>query len=366
MQILAVEPYHTGSHAAWLEGYARHSRHQVECLTLPGRFWKWRMHGGAVTLARQFFETGLKPDLILATDMLDLTTFLALTRQHTANIPTAVYFHENQLSYPWSPTDRDKAQKRDKHYGFINYVTALAADVVLFNSAYHRESFLAALPQLLKHFPDFNEIDTVTEIDSKSRVLPLGLDLTRFDAYAEPATDVTPPIILWNHRWEYDKNPTEFFEALYTLAERDIPFQVAILGEKFQRQPRIFLRARQRLADRIVQFGYCDDFATYARWLWQANLLPVTSHQDFFGASVIQALYCDCVPLLPRRLAYPELIPAELHHRYFYDNFDDLVVKLTEALRGPKQKSLRPIAANFDWHRLAPKYDDLLQEVGQR
>ena len=65
------------------------------------------MHGGAVTLARMFMESELQPDLILTTDMLDLTIFLSLTRSRTANIPTAIYFHENQLSYPWSTTDRD-------------------------------------------------------------------------------------------------------------------------------------------------------------------------------------------------------------------------------------------------------------------
>ncbi|MDX1521413.1 MAG: DUF3524 domain-containing protein, partial [Anaerolineae bacterium] len=135
MKILLIEPYYTGSHAAWTDGYAKYSQHQVDILSLPGRFWKWRMHGGAVTLARKFLASTLRPDLILATDMLDLTTFLALTRERTSGIPTAIYFHENQLTYPWSPTDRDIPLNRDKHYGFINYTSALAADAVLFNSA---------------------------------------------------------------------------------------------------------------------------------------------------------------------------------------------------------------------------------------
>ncbi len=183
MKILLVEPYYTGSHAAWAKGYACHSQHHIDILSLPGRFWKWRMHGGAVTLARKFLNSNAAPDLILATDMLDLTTFLALTRHRTAGIPTTIYFHENQLTYPWSPTDRDIAQKRDKHYGFINYTAALAADSVLFNSGYHLESFLGALPNLLKHFPDYNELNTVKEIQSKSQILTLGLDLQRFDEF---------------------------------------------------------------------------------------------------------------------------------------------------------------------------------------
>ena len=42
---------------------------------MKGQFWKWRMHGGAVTLAKQFKNKNYKPDLILSTDMLDLSTF---------------------------------------------------------------------------------------------------------------------------------------------------------------------------------------------------------------------------------------------------------------------------------------------------
>ncbi|MCS7260957.1 MAG: DUF3524 domain-containing protein, partial [Anaerolineae bacterium] len=138
MRVLLLEPYAGGSHAAWVQGYTTYSRHEVIALTLPGSFWKWRMHGGAVTLARQFLQMDLTPDCILATDMLDLTTFLALTRPRTWHVPTALYFHENQLSYPWAPHDRDRIKGQDVHHGFINYASALAADVLFFNSAYHR------------------------------------------------------------------------------------------------------------------------------------------------------------------------------------------------------------------------------------
>ncbi len=367
MKICLLEPYYTGSHQNWADGYAAHSRHPVQLLTLPGRFWKWRMHGGAVSLARQFMAQPGTPDLLLATDMLDLTTFLALTRRRTGGIPTAIYFHENQLTYPWSPTDRDISRQRDKHYGFINYASALAADAVFFNSQYHRDSFLQALPRLLKHFPDFNELNTVPQIAAKSRVLPLGLKLGQFDAL-RPALPrpAGPPLVLWNHRWEYDKNPGDFFEALNRVAAQGIEFEVAVLGENFSRQPEVFLQAKKALGRRVVQFGFANSLADYAQWLWQAELLPVTSNQDFFGASVIQAIYCGCVPLLPRRLAYPELLPAALHPHYFYDDFEELVAKLAAALTniGPWQRGELPAAAaRFDWSRLAASYDAAFEEL---
>ncbi|HEX9872961.1 MAG TPA: DUF3524 domain-containing protein, partial [Deferrimonas sp.] len=324
MKICLIEPFHTGSHAAWACEYARCSRHDVELLTLSGRHWKWRMHGGAVTLARRFLESDGKPDLLLASDMLDLTTFLALTRKKSAALPTALYFHENQLTYPWSPTDADPVQQRDAHYAFINYTSALAADAVLFNSRYHRETFIGELQAFLKCFPDENELESLSLLSEKSAVLPLGLDLQRFDSHrpTEMKAAGAPPLILWNHRWEYDKGPEEFFAALYRLQEEGLDFEVAILGESYRKAPPVFAEARRRLGERIVQFGYAEDFADYARWLWRADILPVTSSHDFFGASVVQAIYCHCAPLLPRRLAYPEHLPESLQGRFLYDGLD--------------------------------------------
>ncbi len=371
MNILIVEPFFTGSHAMWARGYADHSSHDVDILKLSGSHWKWRMHGGAVTLARHFLQRDRDPDLIIATDMLDLTTFLALTRQRSAGVATAVYFHENQLTYPWSPQDRDLKRDRDKHYGFINVTSALAADRVFFNSRFHRESFLGELPGFLKQFPDHQEIGQVEGIAAKSQVLPLGLDLGAFDPVRPSCDgwrrgDKRTPLIVWNHRWEYDKNPEEFFAALEELVGRGRDFDIALLGEVFDVTPDAFIQGAQGLTDRIVKSGYVENRAEYAEWLWQADIVPVTSHHDFFGASVVEALYCGCFPLLPRRLAYPELVPDELHPVCFYDNFDDLVQKLDDAitnLDGLHATPFRDAASPFDWQVMAPSYDNTFQDL---
>jgi hypothetical protein len=180
----------------------------VRTLSLSGAHWKWRMHGGAVTLARKFHESGHAPDLILATDMLDLASFLALTRAKTAGVRSAVYFHENQITYPWSPLDRDPAERRDEHYGFINFTSALTADRVFFNSQYHMDCFLNELPRFLARFPDHQELSSVERICDKSSVLPLGFEFARLDPMTlrDPSEEKTAggrrPLVVWNHRWE--------------------------------------------------------------------------------------------------------------------------------------------------------------------
>ncbi|MFP4350188.1 MAG: DUF3524 domain-containing protein [Desulfococcaceae bacterium] len=372
MNITLIEPFFTGSHAAWANAYARHSAHRITILRLSGNYWKWRMHGGAVTLARKFLKTDGRPDLILATDMLDLTTFLALTRRKTARIPVAIYFHENQLCYPWSPTDRDVAHQRDHHYSFINYASALTADLVLFNSAYHHQAFLDALPRFLRQFPPPQEENTVDAIRRKSRVLHLGLDLQKLDApewrdAGENSPD-RPPLILWNHRWEYDKNPEEFFQALFRMDAQGLDFRVAVLGEKFGRNEPVFDSAREKLNKKIVQWGYAENFDQYAHWLHRADIIPITSRQEFFGASLVEAVYCGCYPLLPTRLTYPELFPPETCPELFYRDFDELVEKLSRALRSIetiRRQSFRRCVEKYSWRHMAPLYDAVFHSIAE-
>ena len=364
MNIVIIEPYYTGSHADWARGLQKFSRHQVKILSLKGQFWKWRMHGGAVTLAGRYMQQDEDPDLILATDMLDLATFLALTRERTAHIPTAVYFHEDQLVYPWSPTDRDVRYKRDRHYGFINYTSALAADAVFFNSEYHYQAWFDELPRFLKHFPDHQGLCNVESIAGKSSVLPLGLYLERFQQAESVKNDL--PLILWNHRWEFDKNPDDFFNALFVLQERGVEFQLAILGENFSVAPEIFAQARERLGEKIVRFGYAASRAEYAEWLHRADILPVTSVHDFFGASVMEAVYCGCWPILPNRLSYPELVPGDLHGEVLYNSQDELVEKLEYALLHIdeiRSRNVRYMAAPYDWTRIIGQYDRTLESL---
>ncbi|RMG56394.1 MAG: DUF3524 domain-containing protein, partial [Gammaproteobacteria bacterium] len=279
MRIHLLEPFFGGSHREWALGYQRHSRHEVELHTLPGSYWKWRMWGGAVALARKYREVLALPDLWLATDMLDLATFLGLLHDvpGAAAVPVVAWFHENQLTYPWSPTDADVGAGRDMQYAFINFTTALAAGRIVFNSAFHRDSFLHALPRMLRRFPDRRQRDLVPALWDKAHVLPVGLELKALDAWSDTPRSEGPPIVLWNHRWEFDKGPEPFFRALMVLAGEGVPFRLVVLGESFARSPAIFAEAGERLADRILHWGFVPDKAEYYRWLWRADILPVTS-----------------------------------------------------------------------------------------
>ena len=360
LNIILIEPFFTGSHKSWAEGYKKNSQHNIETISLKGIYWKWRMHGGAITLARMFnkhIEKHGIPDILLTTDMLNVPVFNSFARFD--NIPIISFFHENQLTYPWSTQDRDKEKNRDHHYGFINYTTALCSDKIMFNSNFHKNSFIKALRKFLKQFPDHNELSNVDIINDKSIVTYLGLDLKKFDQY-KIQTDNQIPIILWNHRWEYDKNPEDFFKCLKEIQSKDIDFQLVILGEQFDTEMDIFTKARTTFQNEIIHIGYCESFEEYARWLWKADIIPVTTNQDFFGASIMEAVYCGTHPLLPNRLTYPELFSNKINTNHFYDNNNELVVKLINLLNNKIFESLESYTQQYDWSVIASKYDDVM------
>ncbi len=363
MRILYLDPFHGGSHAAVANGYAQHSRHQIDLLTLPiAGGWRWRMRGAAVTFARMLRERATTPyDLIITTDMLDLATFLGLSRDITANTPTVVYFHENQLTYPL-PAGRT----RDLAFPWINYTSALAATAVCFNSDFHRRVFLDALPGLIGRYHDYQELAMIDAIAAKSHVLPPGVDLSGLTPSDPPSEPDGPPILLWNSRWEYDKNPTAFFAALEELEARGVDFRLIVLGEHVDPKEASFAAARERFGGRALAWGYAPDVASYRARLRQADIVVSTAIQEFFGISVIEAIACGCVPILPRRLSYPEIIPPAFHADCLYEHDGALADKLQEAignLPALKRRGLHTLASRYDWRQLAATYDAMFETV---
>jgi glycosyltransferase involved in cell wall biosynthesis len=366
-QVWLLSAYHTGSHQAWATGFQRHSRHQVSLLTMAGRFWKWRMQGGAIELAAQartYLRDHPAPDVVLATDMVHLPVWVGLLRDVLpGQTPLVCYMHENQLTYPW-PT----GERPDLTYSMINWLSQLTADLVLFNSRYHLESWFAELPRLLKHYPDYTHLELIETVRARSGVAPVGIEfpsqVTRPD---RPAW--VPPLILWNQRWEYDKRPDRFFALLYRLADAGIAFRLAVAGENFRKAPVEFAEAQARLADQIVHWGYIATRAEYAAWLAQADLVISTADHEFFGISMLEAIAAGAFPLLPARLSYPELIPPELHAACLYTDEDDLWRKAAELLRTPRPAPpllRRHIANAYAWPVAAQQLDSWLTQACQR
>lgn len=356
-RIILLESFYTGSHKRWADEFKDHSSHQIEIVSLPGRHWKWRMHGAAISFAEKLKNLDYQPDYFLLTDMTDLSVFRALTQADFPNTKYALYFHENQISYPWSANDEDVKLQRNNHYGFINYHSALSADKVLFNSAYHKEVFTQSLDRFLLQFPDHHNIESIERIKEKSSVLPIGINYQELQSY-QSTPKGKKPILVWNHRWEYDKNPELFFNSLKQLKNEGIDFSLIVLGEKTQKYPPVFDHTKELFADHILHYGYCESKDAYYKLLAGADFLPVCSHQDFFGYSIVEAIALGVHPILPNRLSYPEHVKEESKTAVFYKTDDDFYTKLKECLNDRKL-DLRMGVAKYDWSKLIDRYDQV-------
>ena len=360
MKILLIEPYFGGSHQVWAEGYGRHSRHDVHLLTMPARFWTWRMRGGAISLAaeteRWVTEHG-RPDLVLASDMLDLPAYLGAARRSLGDVPVALYFHESQFTYPWSPKLRT-----DLQYAYVNWSSMQAADLVLFNSEFHRNVVFEHLPRFLRQFPDFTHEHLIGEVAERSAVLHVGVELERFDGVSATRGEA-PPLILWNQRWEHDKDPAAFFRALFGLADDGADFRLAVCGENFRQVPEEFAEAEKRLADHLIHFGFASE-EDYVRLLCSADVVVSTALHEFFGIAIVEAVHAGAFPVLPDRLSYPEIMADEVHDLVLYQE-GELQERLRWALAHPDERRevaarLRGFLAGFDWSVMAPRYDSVL------
>ena len=325
------------------------------------------MHGAAVYFAEEIIKHRIQPKMILCTDMTYMIILRSLIERHLTDCTFTLYFHENQLSYPWSPTDRDVNLNRDVHYGFINYSSALAADRLYFNSKYHRTSFINSCDRMLSRFPDFQMRTSVDVIRDKSSVLYLGLQLDSLlsNKSISGEKNIRRPVLVWNHRWEFDKNPEEFFNALIQLKNKGLDFSLVVLGESFANSPEIFKIAEKELADRIIHYGFTSSKEKYFNLLAQSDIVAVTSIQDFFGGSVIEAMAAGCIPLLPARLAFPEHIPEALKNIFLYRESEKFVIRLEQCIKSYKEllkhrSTLKKHISRYDWNEIAKKYDIVL------
>jgi glycosyltransferase involved in cell wall biosynthesis len=93
-----------------------------------------------------------------------------------------------------------------------------------------------------------------------------------------------------------------------------------------------------------------------------------TAIQENFGLSVIEAVLRGCIPLLPNRLSYPEIIPPRFHSAVLYNDPAQFIKRLAHLItRHSDYARLRIDLARamerFSWKRQIPQFDDLLDKL---
>ncbi len=309
--------------------------------------------------------THYKPDALFVTDMLNLAEFKGLAPAEFADIPTVVYFHENQLSYP---THYEK--KKDRYFGWINITTALAADAVWFNSEYHMNSFLEEVTARIRKAPDCKPANLADSIRAKSIIIPQGIKIFKC-----PISERNGPLkILWAARWEFDKNPGDFFDALRIIKGEGIDFRLSVLGGKSRGDNPIFDEAEKEFTDNIDNWGFVESEEDYEKVLLDSDIAVSTAIHEFFGISIAEAVSAGAFPLVPRRLAYPEVLKEnsddENRESFFYDgsvaNLADKIVNCAKRLKDTgslweddDQRGIRKVS-RFYWESVITEIDKQL------
>ncbi|HHD63428.1 MAG TPA: DUF3524 domain-containing protein, partial [Desulfobulbaceae bacterium] len=329
---------------------------QFTLITLPARKWKMRMQVAAHWMAEQMltlYKEGVTFDAILCSTFLDVAVLRSLLAQQDLQLLLAVSFHENQFAYPNRINDPAFFQ-----FTNINWTTALSADRIFFNSKFNYDTFLSGIELFLKLSSDVDLLRTIQQIQNKSTVLYPGIDYSVIDQAASVHAQCSRPVIIWNHRWEHDKDPEAFFSALFMLKKQRIDFKLIVLGQHFQNQPEIFSVASEILKNEIIHFGYAEDRKKYAALLTRGDVVVSTAKHEFFGISVLEAVRAGCCPLVPDRLSYPELYPPEF--RYDREHLQEALVRVLRKQGNPQRKEYHRLAAKFSWHKVAKNYKEHL------
>lgn len=377
MKVLALCPYHGGSHERFLTEWQAHSSHTFEIVSLPARHFKWRMRQAAVGLsqmAQRLVQDGQSFDVWWTTSLCNVAELRGLLPPLYSGLPGCTYFHENQLVYPSRSSQRDQERGWDINLPLSNWTSCLASDACWFNSEFNLRSLKDGLTQLLGKMPDERSLETLSVILQKSSVQPPGINYELFRAGADHKDTAVPLTIAWVGRWEHDKRPDLFFAALSQLKDRNVAFQLVCLGQQFQQIPAEFERARQQLTEHIVHFGHATERVDYAALLSRCDVVVSTAEHEFFGIALLEAVAAGCVPLVPHRQVYPDLYPQACLYLATTDEetVTELAIRL-EQLAGEKTKNgtllaiyhswqLDAFSSRYDWSRRAQALDHALAQ----
>ncbi len=348
MRILLLSAYDTPSHRNWCQGLQNKLANlEWKYLALPPRHFPWRIRGNPLSwYATKDRELRQSYDILLATSMVDLASLCGLY-PHLARAKKILYFHENQFAYPLSKSpQRGTVEPR-----MVNIYSALTADKVLFNSEYNLNTFFQGARDLLKKMPDFSPPEMINSVQAKSEVLPVPVQSFTNDVSAPERIAAS---LLWNHRWEYDKNPADFFQACYILKSKNIPFKLIVMGQQFRRHPKEFDLAKKELQDCILLWGEQNP-EDYPYWLMRGEWAVSTACHEFQGVALMEAVRAGNIPVVPDRLSYPEFFSQD--YRYGQSATD--LANFLEVHLGSKQLS-PPDLDGFSWEELAPQYKKIL------
>ena len=305
--ILAFESFDGGSHKQFRETITKHSSYDWTWITRPPKSWKWRMAISALEMVDDVIRQGVsKPDALFCTSLTDTAALRSALPRGWREIPLVLYMHENQVAYPTN-------EPRDASFAFTNLQSVLTSDLAIFNSKWNLDSFIDGIETLLDNSWDTTLQDVEKRIRNKSSVAWVPVEQPPEDLRVLHNTDNGGRKghiqVVWPHRWEHDKCPDKLLQIAREHSEA-LNLRWIILGEQFKEVPQALETFQVEFKDRIEHMGYVESKNEYWKWLHKADWVLSTAKHEFFGIAVVEALFAGCLPWLPEKLSYKELLPA--------------------------------------------------------
>lgn len=169
---------------------------------------------------------------------------------------------------------------------------SLVAQRVVMNSQH-------AYTMLRESFGEYLNDATMDALLAKTRVLPFGL--VTAEHMAIPITPHDRPIVVYNHRFENYKRPDDTAALLNEARSAGHDFEVWVTQTVSQ-------KVSDFPFDRIV--GHPDQM-TYLRSIAVPGINVSNSVHETFCISMLDSIMLGQLPLAPRAVTFPELVPPD-------------------------------------------------------
>lgn len=181
--ILLIEAFYDGSHRFLIDLLHDELSPRSILITLPGKKWPWRARCSSLILSELIPKNENIYRYLFSSSIVNLSELLSL-RNDLQSLKKIIYFHENDLVYP---KQNEKQEQRDFQYGYNQILTALVADICLFNSFYNLNTFLDKLGAFLHRIPspkpNVEQIRKTIENKSKVFYYPLNKPILPIEVF---------------------------------------------------------------------------------------------------------------------------------------------------------------------------------------
>ncbi|MCX6794270.1 MAG: glycosyltransferase [Candidatus Gottesmanbacteria bacterium] len=161
---------------------------------------------------------------------------------------------------------------------------------------------------------------------SKIFVVGAPVDSEKISAYSQPRDYNT---VIFNHRLNEDKKPEYFLRMVDDLSLQypNLRFYISTnLNDKdfwHSMDEDLHIKLKEALSkNKSLSVVFNSSREEYFGLLNRAYLAPCFSTHETFGFSVAESLAAGCIPVVPARLTYPELVDSETD--FLYSSTGDL------------------------------------------